>query len=53
MAKLLVAEDESALRMLLADTLEDEGYETDLACDGEEALNRLYPALTILSFWTI
>ncbi|PRX72053.1 response regulator receiver domain-containing protein [Cohnella sp. SGD-V74] len=39
--KLLVAEDESALRMLLADTLEDEGYEVDLACDGEEALERI------------
>ncbi|QTH46415.1 response regulator [Cohnella sp. LGH] len=41
MFKLLVAEDESALRMLLADTLEDEGYEVDLACDGEEALERI------------
>lgn len=41
MAKLLVAEDESALRMLLSDTLEDEGYETELACDGEEALNMI------------
>ncbi len=41
MFKLLVAEDESALRMLLSDTLEDEGYEVDLACDGEEAIEKI------------
>ncbi|MFC4601115.1 response regulator transcription factor [Cohnella hongkongensis] len=41
MYRLLVAEDESALRMLLADTLEDEGYEVDLACDGEEAFEKI------------
>jgi CheY-like chemotaxis protein len=35
--KLLLAEDEEVLRMLVVDTLEDEGYEIDEACDGEEA----------------
>ncbi|MBE4908935.1 response regulator [Bacillus luteolus] len=37
MAKLLLAEDEEVLRMLIVDTLEDEGYEIDEACDGQEA----------------
>ncbi|WP_053363279.1 response regulator [Bacillus sp. FJAT-27251] len=35
--KLLIAEDEEVLRMLITDTLEDEGYDIDEACDGEEA----------------
>jgi CheY-like chemotaxis protein len=35
--KLLIAEDEEVLRMLITDTLEDEGYEMDEACDGGEA----------------
>jgi len=38
MAKLLVAEDESALRMLIVDTLEDEGHDVDVAADGAEAV---------------
>lgn len=37
MTKLLLAEDEEVLRMLIVDTLEDEGYEIDEACDGQEA----------------
>ena len=37
MAKILLAEDEEVLRMLVVDTLEDEGYTIDEACDGEEA----------------
>ena len=37
MAKILLAEDEEILRMLVVDTLEDEGYTIDEACDGEEA----------------
>ncbi|WP_409344473.1 response regulator transcription factor [Paenibacillus sp. MBLB4367] len=38
MATILLAEDEAVLRMLITDTLEDEGYEIDVACDGQEAL---------------
>jgi two-component system phosphate regulon response regulator PhoB len=38
MAKILLAEDEEVLRMLVVDTLKDEGYEIDEACDGEEAI---------------
>ncbi|MCA1029825.1 response regulator [Bacillus timonensis] len=38
MNKILLAEDEEVLRMLVVDTLEDEGYSIDEACDGEEAL---------------
>jgi DNA-binding response OmpR family regulator len=39
MANILLAEDEEVLRMLVVDTLEDEGYKIDEACDGEEAYN--------------
>ncbi|WP_273124009.1 response regulator transcription factor [Metabacillus sp. HB246100] len=39
MARILLAEDEEVLRMLVVDTLEDEGYTIDEACDGEEAYN--------------
>lgn len=41
MAKILLAEDEAVLRMLITDTLEDEGYELDTACDGEEAIDKI------------
>lgn len=39
--RILLAEDEEVLRMLIVDTLEDEGYEIDEACDGEEALEKI------------
>lgn len=39
--KVLLAEDEPVLRMLVSDTLEDEGYEIEVACDGEEALDHI------------
>jgi CheY-like chemotaxis protein len=38
MAKILLAEDEDVIRMLVVDSLEDEGYDIDEACDGSEAL---------------
>ncbi|USG64987.1 response regulator [Brevibacillus ruminantium] len=41
MAHLLLAEDEAVLRMLISDTLEDEGHVLDIACDGEEALQKI------------
>lgn len=41
MAKILLAEDEPVLRMLIGDTLEDEGHRLDIACDGEEALQKI------------
>lgn len=37
----MLAEDEPVLRMLVSDTLEDEGYEIEVACDGEEALDHI------------
>ncbi|PMC40677.1 response regulator [Bacillus sp. UMB0899] len=37
MQRILLAEDEEVLRKLVVDTLEDEGYIIDEACDGEEA----------------
>ncbi|WP_223700481.1 response regulator transcription factor [Sutcliffiella deserti] len=41
MAKILLAEDEAVLRMLVVDTLEDEGHEIIEAIDGQEAFNLL------------
>lgn len=41
MATILLAEDEAVLRMLIVDSLEDEGYEIDIACDGEEAYDKI------------
>jgi two-component system alkaline phosphatase synthesis response regulator PhoP len=37
---ILLVEDEEALRMTLGDRLRSEGYLVDLACDGEEGLNK-------------
>lgn len=37
--RILLAEDEEALRMLVVDTLEDEGYTVDEAADGGEAID--------------
>lgn len=38
MGYILIADDELAIAELIADSLEDEGYETRIATDGEEAL---------------
>ena len=39
MKRILLAEDEEVLRMLIVDTLEDEDYEVDEAADGKEAID--------------
>jgi DNA-binding response OmpR family regulator len=39
MSKILLAEDEEVLRMLVVDTLEIEEYSIDVACDGQEAFD--------------
>ena len=39
--RILLVEDDSALRDVLADILTDEGYEVDCATNGREALDRL------------
>ncbi|MCA1061300.1 response regulator transcription factor [Rossellomorea aquimaris] len=41
MARILIAEDEEVLRMLMVDTLEDEGHELDEAADGQEAIDQI------------
>ncbi|MBW3110927.1 response regulator transcription factor [Bacillus sp. MCCB 382] len=41
MARILIAEDEEVLRMLMVDTLEDEGHELDEAADGQEAIDHI------------
>ncbi|MGB8955298.1 MAG: response regulator [Tumebacillaceae bacterium] len=39
--RILLAEDEDVLRMLVVDSLEDEGYEIDEAVDGVEAFEKI------------
>ena len=41
MKRILLAEDEEVLRMLVVDTLEDEDYIVDEAADGGEAMDLL------------
>lgn len=41
MKRILVADDEEILRMLITDTIEDSGYEVEEATDGKEALDKL------------
>ncbi len=41
MAKILVVEDEDAMRMLIKEELEDEGHEVTTASNGKEALDFL------------
>lgn len=41
MKKILVADDEEILRMLICDTLEDLGYDIDEAEDGLDALTKV------------
>ena len=41
MARILIAEDEDALRALCARALASEGHEVKSACDGSEALDLL------------
>jgi CheY-like chemotaxis protein len=53
MALIVIADDEYLLAAMLADILEDEGYETVLASHGQEALERIRsrrPALLITDF---
>jgi DNA-binding response OmpR family regulator len=51
MHKILIVEDEEAIRLGLVDLLEIEGYEIDVAIDGEQAMERVkqgQPDLVIL-----
>lgn len=41
MKKILVADDESILRMLIVDSIEDLGFQVDEANDGKEALGKI------------
>lgn len=42
MAKILIADDEKNIRDGLRKSLEYDGYEVDVASDGEEAINKVY-----------
>ena len=48
--RILLAEDEEVLRMLVVDTLEDEDYIVDEAADGGEAIDLLQNNHMIWSF---
>src|SRR6059058_2448462 len=51
---ILIVDDEADIRMLIAGTLKDEGYETRAAADGEGALAQVRqrpPSLVILDIW--
>ena len=51
MHKILIVEDEEAIRLGLVDLLEIEGYQIEVAVDGEEAMNKVrqfQPNLVIL-----
>lgn len=41
MARVLVIDDDPAIRQVIAYTLADEGYQVDAACDGQAALDLL------------
>jgi two-component system, chemotaxis family, chemotaxis protein CheY len=40
MPSVLVVDDQDQIRQLIRETLEQAGYEVDVACDGREALER-------------
>lgn len=52
--KLLIVEDDHALRQVLSDRLEEEGFEVITAEDGEQGLNLAllhHPAITLLDIF--
>jgi len=49
--KILLAEDELALRLLFEEELQEEGYEVITAGDGREAINGSKKAKWISLFW--
>ncbi|HIC66513.1 MAG TPA: response regulator, partial [Paracoccus sp.] len=54
MSDILIVDDERDIRELIADILRDEGFETRLAANSDEAvgaLNAAEPALMILDIW--
>ncbi|TBN41809.1 sigma-54-dependent Fis family transcriptional regulator [Paracoccus subflavus] len=54
MSDILIVDDERDIRELVADILKDEGFETRLAANSDEAiaaLNRQQPALMVLDIW--
>ena len=50
--RILLVDDEPLILTGLTYTLEQEGYETDIAMDGEEALTRFMPIPSTWFCWT-
>jgi len=51
---ILIVDDEQDIRSIITDLLQDEGYETRSACDGQsslEAVKQRCPSLVILDIW--
>ncbi len=42
MSKILIADDDRSIAELISDALTDEGYETEIVGDGEQALRKIY-----------
>ncbi|MDE0696868.1 MAG: response regulator, partial [Boseongicola sp.] len=54
MGDILIVDDEEDIRTLISDILGDEGFDTRMAANSEEAmaeLNRESPGLMILDIW--
>ena len=54
LGKILIVDDEKYIRMMLSELLSDEGYETEEAADGEQALSLFdekKPDLVLLDIW--
>ena len=41
MSKILIADDDRSIAELISDALTDEGFETEIVSDGDEALRRV------------
>lgn len=50
--RILLVDDEPLILKGLKYTLEQDGYETDTAVDGQEALDKFFPGCMILCCWT-
>ncbi|MFA5701211.1 MAG: response regulator, partial [Desulfuromonas sp.] len=54
MAHILIVDDEQSIQTSLAGILQDEGYQTSCASDGETALRLIHeeaPELILLDIW--
>ena len=53
MSKILIVDDDVAIAQLISDALEDEGFETDIAFDGQSAYNYVLSRSSEISLMTL